>query len=132
MAKKIANVQAALYALIGTALTCPVYDTAPEGTAYPNVTIGEDTSADGEADKSNGYSQEVSAQVDIWSRKLGFKEVSSIGNEITTLLGELSAPALVITGFKIIHFSVDFRKLNDPDGSTRHGILTIDLKLSQT
>jgi len=114
-----------LYNNLGT--TYKIYQTAPEGTKFPYITLGEcfDNDDEGLRDKTNDAS-EVNGEIKIWSKQ-GTEEITGIADAIAPYL-----PSLTLTGFNIIKRSQGLRIQQDPDGKTWQGIIEIELRLDQT
>jgi hypothetical protein len=122
--------QAALVQALATAGIAGgrVYDDAPQDVAFPWVEIGDrqiipdDTSSYGTG-SDDGVSDYT--DVHIWSRYRGKKEALQIVDAIhgvlhgrtLTILGRPSALAWVRT----------VRVITDPDGKTRHGIVSVEI-----
>lgn len=108
-----------------------VYDDVPENAAFPHVEIGErqiipdDTNvgAHGEA-SDDGVSDFI--DLHIWSRYRGDKEVLEIFNTIHTRLHGVSL--LVAGRAGALSWVRNFRSFNDPDGQTRHGVVSVEIR----
>ena len=61
-----------------------IYDEVPQGSAYPYIEIGDETTIDGGVKDKDG--QEFTQTIHIWSRYRGSKEVKEIAERIYTLL----------------------------------------------
>ena len=62
------------------------------------------------------------AKVDVWSRATGYPETKQI---VTDVLAALDDQALVVDGYELTVFEFhEIRYLRDPDGITRHGVMT--------
>ncbi len=121
--------QAAVYgALTGAGLT--VHDAAPESgdTTFPYVQIGPGQAIADDTQCANGFV--TFFDLHVWSRENGMNEVRGIATTIRTALHQI---ALAVAGFTTVHaFFESARFLNDPDGKTRHGIVTIRLLARET
>lgn len=107
---------APLAALIGTR----IYDQPPAGAPMPYVVLGavqgiDQTLVDCVID------WEVFAQLDVWSRGIGFPECKRIATECDNALAE-RLPAMA--GMRVGWFEPRGQRfLRDPDGITSHGVL---------
>lgn len=97
-----------------------VYDHAPQGTAFPYIEIGEDTTIPFETDTSVGG--EHSLVLHIWSRYRGKKEVKQIQDAIYAALNRYDLPVSGAHTVLCEHETSDSEI--DPDGLTRHGTMT--------
>lgn len=73
-------IQQALYVALSEALSVPVYDYVPQGTAFPYVSIGEDVVSTWNSDTEQGF--DIVLNIHVWSRYAGFKEAKGIQQEI--------------------------------------------------
>ncbi|KAB2706476.1 DUF3168 domain-containing protein [Brucella lupini] len=96
-----------------------VYDIVPEGAAFPYVSFGPFDELSDDAQCITGF--EISIQLDVWSRSVGFPECRQVGDLVRrAVLGatiELPDNRLV---------SINHRQtmtMRDPDGLTSHGII---------
>lgn len=120
-----------LAALVGTR----IYDDAPQDVAFPWLEIGDrqtlpdDVSAEGGDDDSPPATGDAGVSdffdLHIWSRYAGKKEAAEIADVLHTLLHGAS---LTITGRASAFAWVrTVRHLRDPDGMTRHGVVSIEI-----
>ena len=96
-----------------------ILDDVPQGTNYPYVQIGEETSID--AGLKDKEAQEYTLTIHIWSRYRGNKETKEIAERIYTLLhnGAISVTGASLANIRNEYFTV----LIDDDGLTRHGVM---------
>ena len=96
-----------------------VYDAVPQGTAYPYISIGEDTSLQWDTDDSDGV--ESTLTLHAWSRQYGRRE----SKEIMDLVhGALHRAELQIDDADSVFCHFEFSEsFMDPDGVTRHGVM---------
>ena len=96
-----------------------ILDDVPQGTDYPYVQIGEETTIDGGLkDKDR---QEYTLTIHIWSRYRGNKETKEIAERIYTLLHN---SAISVSGASLANIRNEFfTVLVDDDGLTRHGVM---------
>lgn len=109
-----------------------IHDEAPQDadgadvSAFPYVTIGEDTEANWSTSTWSGYQATIS--VHVWSRYRGRKECKDIQALVRTALHRT---ALTVAGYS--HVNTEFETSTtvlDSDGVTRHGIQTFRVLLS--
>ena len=127
------EVQKAIYAAL-TAGSPPaiaegrVYDSPPENVAFPHVEIGEVQSIPDDTSKSNTADDEGISEfreLHIWSRYNGYKEAIDIGSQIHAALHGVS---LTVTGrASALAWVRNKRFFRDPDGVTRHGVVSIEV-----
>lgn len=147
------GIQQAVYnALIGNPYVSDlvdgrIYDNVPQGTDYPYIVIGDDTTIPWDTDTETG--SESTLTLHVWSRYYGRYEVKAIMEAIYTTLhrreGEDSqqggltviSHSMVINGVTVQvpeahvvlcehEFSESFL---DPDGITRHGVIRFRIVL---
>jgi hypothetical protein len=104
-----------LAALVGTR----IYDRVPSPPVFPYIVIGLTQGIDQSVACLTDW--EVFAQLDIWSRAVGFPEAKRIACECDEAL---AARYPNLNGFRVGWFEpVGQRFLMDPDGVTSHGVL---------
>ena len=109
---------AGLTALVGSR----VYDAVPSNAVFPYVTVGEGDETSDDADCIDGF--EISLDIDVWSRGVGFPEAKRISDEIRKAL---KSPELKLTQNALVYFNHrQTRFLRDPDGKTSHAVLTFE------
>ncbi len=97
-----------------------VYDSVPPTPTFPYVALGDVQVIPDKADCIDGV--EVFAQIDGWSRAVGYPEVKRIGAAIVAALDD---QPVTVTGYDVVVFEIEnIQYLRDPDGLTRHGALT--------
>lgn len=100
------------------------YDRVPASVAFPYGQIGEEQVIDDGNSCADGW--EVYIDLHLWSRpsdgsKRELKdEAKTAGAAVKTIAAD-AVPGLAITDI----VAESFRSLDDPDGVTKHGILTI-------
>lgn len=106
-----------------------IYDDPPQAVPprtveYPYVEIGETQVI---PDDTSGNDAGISEFVDlhIWSTYRGMKEVKEIAARIHDVLHEASLT--VVGRTSAFAFIRNKRTLRDPDGVTRHGIVTVEI-----
>lgn len=113
----------ALSTLIGTR----VYDRVPDNPTFPYVSFGPSDEVSDDADCIDGF--EVTMQLDVWSRAVGFPECRRIVDAVRNALPEdgilLADNALVTFNHRIS------RVFRDPDGLTSHGAMTFEAFVEQ-
>ena len=125
-------VQKEIYSILANsaelgAVTNGVFDSVPQDTAYPYVTIGEDVFTDMSTDTE--LINLVSITIHTWSRFSGRLEIKKIQGVIYDLLNR----AIISNNeFKFININqVTAQSQIDSDGETRHGIQTFNLILEE-
>lgn len=120
-----AELQAALYDALTTASPSiaggRIYDDVPEDAAFPYVQIGDSDAVQDDVDCSDGLDETITLHV--WSRYRGKKEAKEI---IAQIRAELHAVSLTVSGRASANAWVrQSRVVLDPDGLTRHGIVSV-------
>lgn len=101
-----------------------VYDQVPEPDrlVYPYISFGEFQSVDDSADCID--SMELFATLHAWSRAFGTVEVKGMVDQIRIALHD--QPLDLGPGFNwVLSENQMSRILKDPDGVTKHGVITI-------
>ena len=97
-----------------------IYDRVPDSPTFPYVSFGPSDEVSDDADCIDGF--EVTMQLDVWSRAVGFPECRRIVDAVRKALPEdgilLADNALVTFNHRIS------RVFRDPDGLTSHGAMT--------
>lgn len=117
------SVQAAIYAaLTGVGIASGrIYDDVPQNPTFPYVTIGESQSLAADITCRDGEEEYV--DLHIWSQYSGQKELKDIAAAIHAALHGVSLSA---AGRSSAHaFIQSVRTMRDPDGVTRHGVVTV-------
>lgn len=108
--------QPAVTALIGQR----IYDDVPAQPVFPYVSFGPSDELTEDAECIEGF--EISMQIDVWSRSVGFPEARQIADAVRQALHgyefNLTSNALVTFQHRIT------RMFRDPDGLTNHAALT--------
>jgi len=117
--------QSAIYSLLSndsnltTTLGAGVFDDVLEGSTFPYVELGNESSIDFSTKTSTG--SEYTINLHIWSQYAGSKEVKQIMDRLHDLLHDSN---MNVTGFNLINVRFEFSDImRDPDGKTRHGIM---------
>jgi hypothetical protein len=102
----------------GSAIT-GVFDDVPEGTAYPYIVVGEESSNNISTKSLDMH--EHTLTIHTWSQYRGLKEIKVIMKQIYDNLNDVS---LNVTGGQAVNLKQEFlTTLVDADGITRHGIM---------
>ncbi|MET4307939.1 DUF3168 domain-containing protein [Bradyrhizobium sp. RT4b] len=97
-----------------------VYDDVPSKPVFPYVSLGDGQVLPDRADCVDGA--EVFAQIDVWSRTVGYVECKQIA---AAIVARLDDRVLVVAGFRVNVLELqDVQYLRDPDGQTRHAAMT--------
>lgn len=115
-------IQAAIFEQLQP-LGFPVYDHVPQGSAFPYIVIGEDTSNQWDTDDSVGT--DATCTIHVWSRERGKREVKLI---MDAIYERLHRSEFAIVGGSLIECQGEFAEsFLDPDGLTRHGVIRFRL-----
>jgi hypothetical protein len=95
-----------------------VYDDVPKDTAFPYITLGDDTWNDG-GDKSNS-GHEVTVTIHTWSQYNGRLETLRLQDALYNLIHEKTIPLSV--GQVVLSRLEYSTVMRDPDGRTQHGV----------
>ena len=99
-----------------------VYDDVPTKPVFPYITVGEGDETSDDADCIDGL--EISLDIDVWSRAVGFPEAKRISDEVRKAL---KTPDLTIPTNAMVYFRHrQTRFLRDPDGLTSHAVMTFE------
>jgi len=100
-------------------LGASIYDDVPQGSNFPYVVLGEDSSNDNSTKDVNGTSSTLT--IHVWSEYKGSKETKQIMDRVHDLLHDSN---LSISGFNLVNLRYEFSDImRDPDGITRHGVM---------
>jgi hypothetical protein len=106
----------ALTALLGGAR---IYDDAPQGAAYPFITLGQSVIRDWSTGTEDG--SEHNLTLHVWSRSGGKQEAYAIIEAIKAVLHD---QPLMLEDHYLINLRHEFSEARlDPDGDTFHGIV---------
>lgn len=99
-----------------------VFDHVPEDADFPYVTVGEGDETSDDVDCIDGF--EISLDIDVWSREVGFPEAKMISD---ALRHALKSSALTLVTNALVYFRHrQTRFIRDPDGLTSHAVLTYE------
>jgi len=99
-----------------------VYDAVPSTPLFPYITVGEGDETSDDVDCVDGF--EISLDIDVWSRAVGFPEAKRISDEVRKAL---KTPDLTIPTNALVYFRHrQTRFLRDPDGLTSHAVMTFE------
>lgn len=121
-------VQEKLFEALNGVISCPVYDTAPEGSDYPYCTIGDALATNNDTDTT--INQIVSCTVLVFSQDdVSSKEVKQIQGEVFDALHwvRFSESGYIFTE-NIMLTSQTFK---DADGITRRGVQEFKLTIER-
>lgn len=102
-----------------------VYDSVPSAggqvtAKFPYVSFGPSDELSDDADCIDGF--EVTMQIDVWSRAVGFLECRRIVDAVRKALPE---DGIVIADNALVTFNHRISRIfRDPDGKTSHGAMT--------
>lgn len=119
------ELQKAIFAALNGSVTgmdganVPIFDDVPEGTEYPYVVIGEETSANNGTKSLDGL--EHTLTIHAWSRYRGRREIKEI---MQSVYENLHNAAISVTGASLVNIRQEFNTtLAETDGITRHGVM---------
>lgn len=115
----------AMYELLSTYQTTPVYDDIPEGAKAPYISFGLFTSKDA-GTKVNDISDST-LNIDIWSDYSGKKEVNSIANDVIAVIN--TGAFNIGDDFRFEGGQVDFFESFPEDDGGYHGVITFLAKI---
>jgi hypothetical protein len=100
-----------------------IYDSVPGNATFPYLTLGEDHVIADRADCIDGA--EVFVTIHAWSRPVspGWAEVKQIAAAVAAALDQ-SLPDIGAQHAVVTFEHEDTRYLRDPDGVTRHAVIT--------
>jgi hypothetical protein len=94
-----------------------IYDHAPQGVAFPFITLGQSVVRDWSTGTEDGAEHELTLHV--WSRTGGKKQVQEI---IGAIKAALHDQPLMLADHHLINLRHEFSEARlDPDGDTFHG-----------
>lgn len=107
-----------------------VYDDVPQSAtsesndAFPFVVVGDLDIRDWSTDTEIGFESDF--QVHVWSRYAGKKQLSGI---MSAVHDALNRQTLTYESFSVLDILFEtMRTFIDPDGRTRHGIMTFTIR----
>lgn len=104
-----------------SAITSRVYDNIPTAPVFPYISFGPQDATDAGADCIDG--QEITIQLDCWSRAVGFLECKNMVDAVRKALHEQE---LTLTDNALAEIRVFLtRVFRDPDGLTTHGVVQV-------
>jgi hypothetical protein len=96
-----------------------IYDHAPQGVAYPFITLGQSVIRDWSTGTEDGGEHNLTLHV--WTRSGGKKEVHEIIEAIRAVLHD---QPLMLEDHYLVNLRHEFSEARlDPDGDTFHGIV---------
>jgi len=114
--------QAALFEVLTSALSVPVYDAVPEGSTFPYVVIGDDNAV--ESDSFSTTRDDRTIRLTVWSAMVGKKEVREIAADIRAALHR---QRLTLTTGRLVHMWIEREQITrDADG--RSFMANLDLR----
>ena len=97
----------------------PVYDDVPQGTSYPYVLIGEETTANNGSKTLDGV--EHTQTIHVWSQYRGRREIKEI---MGSVYENLHNADISVSGATLVNCRQEFSTtLAENDGITRHGVM---------
>lgn len=103
-----------------------VYDRATEGTVYPFASMGPSDWVDESVECIKARS--VSLQIDVWGSQSNKGALEDMTDDVATALdGFADETSLTMHPIRVVSVQV----MDDPDGSTVHGIVRVEVNLEQ-
>lgn len=99
-----------------------IYDRVPKDAGFPYVSFGPADASSDDADCVEGL--DVSFQIDVWSRAVGFPEAKQIAGAVRAALHEAELILGEAALASLRHRQT--RVMRDPDGLTSHAALTFE------
>ena len=97
----------------------PIYDDVPEGSVYPSVVIGEETTSNNGTKTLDGVEHTITLHV--WSQYRGRREIKEI---MQSVYEKLHNTAITVSGASLVNIRQEFSNtLAEQDGITRHGVM---------
>lgn len=97
-----------------------VFDTVTPDAAFPYITYGPTSAIEEDADCIEG--QEITVQINTWSREVGYPEAKNINDAVRTVLH--NGPTVTLAQNALVYLQHrQTQTLRDPDGITNHGVL---------
>lgn len=118
--------QTAIYSILSSSLSVPVYDHVPANAKPPYITFGAFTG------KSNGSKREdvkdISLQLSIWSNHKGKAQVNQIADELVNIITSIPVD-MSADDFACLGIADDMFESFPVDGGLYHGVVTIMAKI---
>ena len=104
-----------------------IYDRVPAAAEFPYVSFGPEQAVSDDAECLTGF--EVTLQIDVWSRAVGFPEVKAAANAVFRALHDVELSLETNALLSIQHRQT--RYLRDPDGLTNHAAMEFTALVEQ-
>ena len=102
-----------------TSANIPIYDDVAEGSLYPYIVIGEETTSNNGTKTLDGVEHTITLHV--WSQYRGRREIKEI---MQSVYEKLHNTAITVTGASLVNIRQEFSNtLAEQDGITRHGVM---------
>lgn len=103
-----------------------VYDKATEGTVYPFASMGPSDTVDESVECIKA--KNISLQIDIWHSKSNKGVAEDLTDDVAAALdGFADEGRLTMHPIRVVSVQV----MDDPDGSTVHGIIRLEVDVEQ-
>lgn len=106
-----------------SAVSSRVYDEVPPVPTFPYIRMGNFQTISEKADCLEGA--EVYVTIDCWSRAVGKVEIKQIGAAVISALDDADLTDGTVTVNSCL--LEDAQYLDDPDGLSKHGVLTFHI-----
>ncbi|BBF93379.1 DUF3168 domain-containing protein [Blastochloris tepida] len=106
-----------------------IYDAVPAEAAFPYLVVDGWDALPDPADAYDGV--DIAFVVHAWSRAVGFPETHRLAAAVEgALFEDALSPALAAAGLRLVEIRVErTHALRDPDGHTRHGVVSFEAML---
>lgn len=122
------DIQGAIVAAVKTATSSTVsgrvYDSVPTSPTFPYVTLGNGDVTPELGEQTNAA--DITMQIDVWSRGVGFGEAKTIAKSIISALHDADLTVPNNKNVSILFQTANY--LRDPDGLTRHAALNFQIQ----
>ncbi len=115
--------------LVGTAVEARVWDSPPDGTAFPLVLIGDMSASPNHAKQIPIL--DVTASIDVYSDQLGMEQVHSLASSVSQALTRLNVDLSAATSNCFDTILQSFQTTREFDGTRliRHALMTFVFKV---
>lgn len=97
----------------------PIHDDVAEGSLYPYIVIGEETTSNNGTKTLDGVEHTITLHV--WSQYRGRREIKEI---MQSVYEKLHNTAITVSGASLVNIRQEFSNtLAEQDGITRHGVM---------
>lgn len=121
------SIQQAIFTQLDGNISASVVDDASKKQRYPYCVIGDDSYIEFDTDTTIGRDGIIS--VHIWDNYNGYSRIKQLFGEIDGILNRAN---FAVTGYDLINCVFDSSDVFlEPDGKTRHGVLTYRILIDE-